>query len=443
MASAPSEPRAVHGRIDREGRLIEADAALEALQRDAGSAVGKALALPQVAAIAKLARVLGTTVSRPAVAASSDHDIELCVQATPQGDDVLLALEGWTERAPAAPRLATILRGSAHGQDGAARNEWATDEELRLIALSGDLAELLGVEVGEATGQPLTRVVRLDEDDNGKMPLLSAVAARRAFSGQRARSRADNGRVILLSGEVVTAADGVFAGFRGSAVREEDVAAAAAQSAVSINHSLDEVLRSPLDRIIESAGRITDRADGPLRSDYASYGNDIAAAARHLLSVLTTMSRDPGEEHRSVDLSGLAAEAAVMLESSAQERGVTIELEPADPLPARGEERAVIQILVNLLVNAIRYSPEGGTVRLSFAKAAGTASAIVSDEGPGVAEADQQRIFQRFERAQTVEAGTGLGLAISRRLARSMGGDVTLDSAPGEGARFSLILPSA
>ena len=103
----------------------------------------------------------------------------------------------------------------------------------------------------------------------------------------------------------------------------------------------------------------------------------------------------------------------------------------------------MIQILVNLLINAIRYSPEGGTVRLSFAKAGGTASVIVSDQGPGVAEADQQRIFQRFERAQTEEAGTGLGLAISRRLARSMGGDVTLDSAPGEGARFSLILPSA
>ena len=65
------------------------------------------------------------------------------------------------------------------------------------------------------------------------------------------------------------------------------------------------------------------------------------------------------------------------------------------------------------------------------------------DEGPGIAAADQQRIFERFERAQAKEGGTGLGLAISRRLARSMGGDVTLDSAPGEGARFTLTLPAA
>ena len=67
----------------------------------------------------------------------------------------------------------------------------------------------------------------------------------------------------------------------------------------------------------------------------------------------------------------------------------------------------------------------------------------ISDEGPGIEPADQQRIFERFERADSKGAGTGLGLAISRRLARSMGGDVTLDSAPGEGARFTLTLPSA
>jgi signal transduction histidine kinase len=67
----------------------------------------------------------------------------------------------------------------------------------------------------------------------------------------------------------------------------------------------------------------------------------------------------------------------------------------------------------------------------------------VSDEGPGIDAADQQRIFERFERADAGMEGTGLGLAISRRLARSMGGDVTLESAPGSGARFTLTLPSA
>jgi signal transduction histidine kinase len=433
----------VAGRLDRAGRLISADPELEALQREAGSTLGQALALPQIAAVAQLARNLRTPVSRPALAASTDHDIELWVQATPEGDEVALSLEGWTIRSPAGPRLAAFLGGGTEADTGGARNEWAADEELRIISLSPDLAELLGVDPADVAGQALTRVVRLEEDENGEMPLISALAARRGFTGQHARSRSDEGRSVVLSGEVVTGADGSFAGFRGSMQSEGETTTSIPARTIAFDHALDEVLRSPLDRIIESADRIVERADGPLRSDYASYGNDIAAAARHLLSVLTSMSEEPAQPQRSIDLAALAAEAVVMLDSPAEERDVTIELENGKPLSANGEERAVIQILVNLLGNAIRHSPEGGKIRLIFSRTPGTASVTVSDEGPGIAAADQQRIFERFERAHTKEGGTGLGLAISRRLARSMGGDVTLDSAPGEGSRFTLTLPAA
>jgi signal transduction histidine kinase len=433
----------VLGRLDRNGRLILADPELEALQREAGSTLGQPLALPQIAAVAQLARKLRTPVSRPALAASTDHDIELWVQATPEGDEVALSLEGWTVRAPAGPRLAAILGGGEEADTGGARNEWAADEELRIISLSPDLAELLGVDPDDVAGQALTRVVRLEEDENGEMPLISALAARRGFTGQHARSRSDDSRSVVLSGEVVTGADGSFAGFRGSVQSEGGTSAPVPARTAAFDHALDEVLRSPLDRIIESAERIVERADGPIRSDYASYGNDIAAAARHLLSVLTSMSEEPAQAQRSIDLAALAAEAVVMLDSSAEDRSVSIELEGTDSLPASGEERAVIQIIVNLLGNAIRHSPDGGTIRLIFSRTPGTASVTVSDEGAGIAAADQQRIFERFERAHPKEGGTGLGLAISRRLARSMGGDVTLDSAPGEGARFTLTLPVA
>ena len=67
----------------------------------------------------------------------------------------------------------------------------------------------------------------------------------------------------------------------------------------------------------------------------------------------------------------------------------------------------------------------------------------VADEGPGIAEADQERIFERYERADSTPGGSGLGLAISRRLAHSMRGDIELQSAPGAGARFTLVLPVA
>ena len=181
MASAPSEPRPVFGRLDRSGRLISADPALESLQLEAGSTLGQPLALPQIAAVADLARKLRTAVSRPALAASTDHDIELWVTATPEGDEVALSLEGWTERAPAGPRLAAILGGGAETETGGARNEWAADEELRIISLSPDLADMLGVDPDGVAGLPLTRVVRLEEDGNGEMPLISALAGRRAL----------------------------------------------------------------------------------------------------------------------------------------------------------------------------------------------------------------------------------------------------------------------
>ncbi|HEV2596265.1 MAG TPA: HAMP domain-containing sensor histidine kinase [Sphingomicrobium sp.] len=442
MASAPSEPRPVLGRIDARGRLVFADPELEALQRDAGSRLGEPLALPQIAAVAQLARKLRTSVSRPAIAASADHDVELWVRATPQGDDVALSLEGWTEHPPAPPRLAALLGGSTE-DSGGKRNEWAADEELRIISLSPDLAELLGVNPDEVAGHALTRILRLDEDEAGEMPLISALAARRGFSGQRARSRSSESRAVVMAGEVVTAADGSFAGFRGSVQADGPEPPARRNTAATFDLALEEVLRSPLDRIIESAERIVERADGPLRSDYAGYGNDIAAAARHLLSVLKSISEEPASMGQSIDLAALAGEAVVMLDASVEERHATIDVESFGALPARGETRAVIQILVNLIGNAIRYSPQNGRIDVRFNGDGATASVTVQDQGPGIAEADQQRIFERFERAHSEETGTGLGLAISRRLARSMGGDVTLDSAPGKGARFTLSLPAA
>ena len=441
MASVPSEPRPILGRVDKDGRLVAADAELEALQRQAGSSIGQRLALPQVAAVTQLARKLGISVTRPAVAASADHDIEMWVEATPDGDEVALSLQGWTERPPGGPRLAALLGGTSQADSADSHNEWVADEELRLISLSPELAEHLGVDVAEVAGQPLTRAVRLLENDDGEMPLIAALAGRRAFTGQNACSRSDETRRLTLDGEVVAATDGSFAGFRGKAVLERPADRNSA-ARTDFDEALEEVLRSPIDRIIDSAERIMERADGPLRSDYASYGNDIAAAARHLLSVVRSMSEDPIHGQRTIDLSALASEAVVLLESRAEDRNVTIETQATGALLASGQEPAIIQILVNLIGNAVRHSPEGGTVRLAFDRTPGTASVTVSDEGPGIDPADQQRIFERFERVETKEGGTGLGLAISRRLARSMGGDVTLESTPDAGARFTLTLPS-
>jgi signal transduction histidine kinase len=213
---------------------------------------------------------------------------------------------------------------------------------------------------------------------------------------------------------------------------------------VRFDPALDEALRSPLDRIIAAAERIVDRSEGPLRSDYAAYAGDIAAAGRHLLSVIRTMTEQEAvRASGQVDLAQSATEAIQLVQEAAQKQSITIELVGADqPSLAAGESRGTVQILVNLLANAVRHSPPSGNVAVLVQQLGDQVTVTVADEGPGISQADQERIFERYERVDDSPGGIGLGLAISRRLARSMGGDIELQSAPGSGARFTLLLPA-
>ena len=444
MASAAGN-ESVTGRIDSAGRLIEADAMLTDLQLEAGSALGDRLALPQLAAVARLARKLGVGIARPAVVAARDHDLELWVRAEPDGDDVVITIESWRRRPPHGPRLEIAAR--SEDVLPSPKGEWATDAELRITELSPDLATMLGAGVGEAIGQPLTKWLRLVEGDDGAMALLGAVAARTGFTGQLASARNGPGQRLLLNGNPVAGADGLFGGFRGRATAENvarpEAANEAGNAGMSIDPALDNALRSPLARIIEAAEGIADRTDGPLRSDYATYAGDISAAAKHLLSVIRAMVDQPPEGDVSVDLSPLVDEAIGLVQSKAEPRSVEIQREGAPSLPAAGEPRAIVQILVNLLGNAIRHSPDGSRVTVILGSGDDYASVTVADQGSGIDDADQERIFGKFERVGEGGGDAGLGLAIARRLANSMAGDVTLVSAPGEGARFTLSLPLA
>lgn len=444
MATAPSDFGPIRGRLDADDRLVSADPELIALQTDAGSHVGAELALPQILAIARLARKLGVPIYRNAIAGGAEQDIEMGVRAIPEGQEVALTLERLVHRAPAAPRLGSLVPHEQQIDLGVAPEEWAVNEDLVIVSISTGFAEKLGTTSEEAIGLPLTRFLRLEENEDGELPLLVAAASRSEFDGQRAKPRRGSDEVFVLRGSPAAAPDGRFSGFQGEAMNENAVGAAPVdQVASELDQILDEALRSPLDRIIESADRIVQQSEGPLRGDYADYASDIAAAARHLLSVIRSMNGDDQGDHDKVDLVALATEAGGMLEATAHPRRVRIVLEPSKPVEARGEPRGIIQILVNLVGNAVRHSPRGGTVTLSFESTEGVARAHVTDQGPGIDPADQQRIFERFERVKGGEGGTGLGLAIARRLAHSMGGDILLDSAPGQGSRFTLSLPSA
>ncbi len=446
MASASSTLGIVSGRVDRQGRLVAADPPLAALQHEAGATIGTRLALPQIAAIARLARQLGVPVARPAIAAGDQHDYDLWVRATLEGDEVLLAIEGWRERAIAPPRLDLIL---AHQDDGppageGAGGEWSADSALILTGLGSALAERLGVDPAEAIGQPLTRLIKLEEDEQGTLPILAALAARTGFADQPAVGRGEGATRLLLSAEPAWTDHGEFAGFTGRMEAEASLGPVG-HGAQSAKGRLDEALRSPLDQIISAADHIVERGDGPLRSDYASYARDIAGAARHLMSVVQTMSDGVMAALPSaVDLVGAASEAVALVAARGEDKRIAVDVMAPTRVQATGERRAVVQIVVNILGNAIRHSPPGGVVTISIAEGSGRALLTIADTGPGISAQDQERIFDRFERlGSSTPDGTGLGLAIARRLARSLSGDIVVDSEPGEGARFTLDLPLA
>jgi signal transduction histidine kinase len=449
---------AVHGRLDSELRLIEAEPRLAALQRSAGGDIGGPLAVPQIAALARLARRLGITISRPAVAAEGEADLDLWVRAQPVAGGVDLAVSGWTERAARGPAPGSEAERQSDFLRAAADWVWETDAGLLFTSLSPAAAAAAGRPVNELIGRQLTRLFRLIEEREGEMPILTGLAEQRRFDGQLAELREGRGRYRLAAVPLIDGR-GRFAGFRGSATRLDDAPspsapesrpAEPAPEASAFGRRLDEALRGPLARIIADAETIGTSAEGPIRGDYVGYAGDIATAGRHLLSLvddlvdLQAIERPdfkPGAEE--IDLADIARRAAGLLAVRAAGKGVRIDAPAIDEsLPATGEFRRALQVVMNLLTNAIRHSPDEGQIWLRTDREADLAALIVCDQGMGIAAEDHARIFDKFERLNEGDAGgTGLGLYIARRLARSMGGDLAVDSAPGQGARFTFTLP--
>lgn len=440
VASAPSDPPPVLGRVDRDGRLVAADPQLEQLQVEAGSSLGGTLALPQLAGIVRVAQWLRIPVSRRVLAAGKEQDIDMWVRAVPDGDDIALTIDQWSARPASPPRLATIATVE-HEKLGATPLKFSVDEQLRILTIAPPLAELLSTDPEAAAGQPLTKLFRLTEDEEGEMPLLAALASRSSFSGQRVTARG-GGAQLILSGEPALGPGGAFAGFEGSAGTAEEPHRPI-ETLPLVDSAVHTALRSPLNIIVRTAEEMIERADGRVQRQYTDYAADIAAAARHLLSVIRSLTEQAESPCGQVDLSELALEAVALIESAAKEREIVVAVEPRESLIARGEARSVIQILVNLIGNAVRYSPEHTAVTISFETSNGSAMVHISDQGSGVDPADQERIFEPFQQAISTNQGSGLGLSIARRLARTMGGDLQLQSTPGEGSRFTLVLPAA
>lgn len=458
MTGSQASGGTVFGRIDAQGRLIAADALLAELHERAGGAPGGFVAVPQIAALARLARRLGILVSRSVIAADGDVDLDLWVRAEPDADGVNLAVGGWTARDPAPPSGGLSAAREHDFQRAGADWLWETDHALRLTALSPE-AEGTIENPDRFIGQPLTVLYRFIEGEGGALPILNALAEHRRFEHQQAMIRDKAAGAVMLSGIPLIDGNGRFAGFRGTSIvscpppLESPSAARTAPVSGELpdafGRQLDRALRRPLDRIVASAETIQSQIDGPVRNDYAEYAGDIAAAGRHLLALvddlvdLQAIERDDFAPRTDpLDLADIARSAAGLLSVRAADKNIRID-RPADDetLEASGDYKRVLQILVNLVSNAVRFAPEDSQVWIRCEAEGDLAAVIIADQGRGIAADNQSKIFEKFERLSASEPGSGLGLYLARKLARAMGGDVDVDSAPGQGARFVLTLP--
>jgi signal transduction histidine kinase len=141
-----------------------------------------------------------------------------------------------------------------------------------------------------------------------------------------------------------------------------------------------------------------------------------------------------------VDMRALCERAYATFAEEARSRGIDYELELEDGAVLVTDGDRVLQIVTNLIANALHATPEGGRVDLGLAAQNGEVTVSVTDTGPGIAPQEEERIFRPFWSG--AGGGTGLGLPIARELANALGGRLELHSAPGHGSRFVLVLPA-
>lgn len=213
-------------------------------------------------------------------------------------------------------------------------------------------------------------------------------------------------------------------------------------------------LRTPLTSIAGSLGLLAGGAAGPLPEKATRLVQIAQSNSQRLVrlinDILDIEKIESGKlrlDLAPLDLRAVAARSIESVKGFADEYGVTLTLVDGDTAPVRGDEDRLIQVVTNLLSNASKFSPVGGSVSITVDRETRLARLSVRDQGPGIPDAFRSSIFSKFAQADgsdtRAKGGTGLGLAISREIAERHGGRLWFESAPGEGAVFHLDLPLA
>jgi two-component system cell cycle sensor histidine kinase PleC len=231
--------------------------------------------------------------------------------------------------------------------------------------------------------------------------------------------------------------------------RAEDANRIKSEFLANVSHEL----RTPLNAIIGFSEMMLAGAFGPLGDDkYGEYCRDIQDAGRFLLKVISDildMARlEAGRieiDREPLELNQLVGEAVDAYGPEAERSGVRIVAEPVPGLTFSADREAVRQILLNLVSNAVKFTPEGGTVRIDAARRREALVVTIEDTGIGIPPAALEKLGRPFEQVQSPltrsHKGSGLGLAIARSLVMLHGGDMSIVSREGRGTRVTVLFP--
>lgn len=219
--------------------------------------------------------------------------------------------------------------------------------------------------------------------------------------------------------------------------------------------AMSHEFRTPLNSVLGFAQMLRLHVAGPLTERQERYVGNIESSGKHLLAlindVLDLAKIEAGKLEvnvQPVSLEHVIGPAFDVVEPLSHAKGIEVAAVGVLGLNVAADERRLVQVLVNLLSNSVKFTPEGGQVTVRVTETEGGMVYVdVIDTGSGIPPADQQRVFEEFDQASpsngAVQEGTGLGLPISRRLMRLMGGELELLESTPEGSTFRLTLPLA
>lgn len=270
----------------------------------------------------------------------------------------------------------------------------------------------------------------------------------RASDSRRMEMQRRNGRILDIRRESIRG--GRFIMTARDVTQERQISRLKDELVSTVSHEL----RTPLTAISGALGLMAGGAAGDLpdrAKQLVAIGSKNAERLIHLVNDLLDMDKlQSGKlvfhfDERELGL--LLTESVEQIEPYAERFGVKLALErPSEAVVAKVDSNRLCQVMTNLLSNACKFSPSGGTVRILLQRVGDSAQISVADEGPGISPEFRARLFKRFEQEegahQQGHAGTGLGLAISKAIVEAHGGSIALDPAAEKGATFRVELPA-